>query len=79
MTFTLFICLIGALYILYISYQKESKNNQIYSNYEDHLKNKNHISEINSFQWMNGHPNLELNSDLELNIIYQYIMLYHII
>ena len=40
LTFTLFICLIGALYILYISYQKESKNNQIYSNYEEEeLKN----------------------------------------
>ena len=40
------------------------------NNYEDHLKNRNHPSEKNTFQWLNNdHPHLSIDSSEDREVI----------
>ena len=42
---------------------QEQRIQSIYpENYQDHLKNRTHASERNSFQWLNGGPDLIIDS-----------------
>jgi len=34
------------------------------NNYKDHLKNRNHLSELNKFQWQSDHPHLSIDSSI---------------
>ena len=38
-------------------------------NYEDHLKNRNHLSELNEFKWSSIHPHLSIDSSKDQNDI----------
>ena len=42
--------------------QEERIKKMYLSNYQDHLKNRNHPSELNSFQWINQGPDLIIDS-----------------
>ena len=49
---------------------QEQRIKEIYpDNYEDHLKNRNHESERNSFEWMNKDPHLIIDSSKTPNEI----------
>ena len=50
---------------------QESRIKMVYPlNYEDHLKNRNHASENNTFQWLNnGHPHLSIDSSMDKEYI----------
>ena len=40
------------------------------NNYEDHLNNRNHASELNSFEWLNNdHPHLSIDSSEDREVI----------
>ena len=52
---------------------QEERIKKLYSNYEDHLQNRNHSSEQNNFQWINDSPDLIIQSDQESKKIYQEI------
>ena len=52
---------------------QEERITKLYSNYEDHLQNRNHSSEQNNFQWINDSPDLIIQSDQESKKIYQHI------
>ena len=46
---------------------QESRIKMVYpDNYEDHLKNRGHASEKNTFQWLNNdHPHLSIDSSMD--------------
>ena len=49
---------------------QEMRIKEIYpDNYQDHLKNKNHISERNEFNWLNQGPDLVINTSINQNEI----------
>ena len=52
--------------IIQLRISKELQEQRIQSiypeNYQDHLKNRTHASERNSFQWLNGGPDLIIDS-----------------
>ena len=52
---------------------QEERIKKLYSNFEDHLQNRNHSSEKNNFQWINDTPDLIIQSDQESKKIYQHI------
>jgi dephospho-CoA kinase len=52
---------------------QEERIKNLYSNFEDHLQNRNHLSEQNNFEWMNNSPDLIIQSDQESKKIYQQI------
>ena len=53
---------------------QEQRIRDIYpDNYEDHLKNRNHLSERNEFQWINNGPDLVIDSSQDRETIKQII------
>jgi len=53
---------------------QEKRIKEIYpENYKDHLKNRNHPSEKNEFQWLNNDPHLTIDSSLEFIQIHKMI------
>ena len=54
---------------------QESRIKKVYpDNYEDHLKNRNHVSEKNTFQWLENtidgsHPHLSIDSSMPVEDI----------
>ena len=67
--------------IIQLRVSKELQEERIKSmypdNYQDHLKNRTHASERNSFQWLNGGPDLIIDSsqnreDIQ-KIVYSFI------
>ena len=52
---------------------QEQRIREIYpDNYEDHLKNRNHLSELNEFQWTDD-PHLSIDSSMNRDEIKQMI------
>ena len=52
---------------------QEQRIKEIYpDNYEDHLKNRNHLSELNEFQWTDD-PHLSIDSSMNRDEIKQMI------
>ena len=53
---------------------QEQRIRDIYpDNYEDHLKNRNHLSERNEFQWITNGPDLVIDSSQDRETIKQII------
>ena len=53
---------------------QEQRIKEIYpDNYEDHLKNRNHLSERNEFQWITNGPDLVIDSSQDRDKIKQII------
>lgn len=53
---------------------QEKRIRDIYpDNYEDHLKNRNHLSERNEFQWITNGPDLVIDSSQDRETIKQII------
>jgi len=49
---------------------QEQRIKQMYPhNYQDHLDNRNHSSELNTFQWLNNGPDLLIDSSLSVQMI----------
>ena len=49
---------------------QEQRIKQMYpQNYQDHLDNRNHSSELNTFQWLNNGPDLLIDSSLSVQMI----------
>jgi len=50
---------------------QEKRIKNIYPlNYKDHLNNRNHASELNSFEWLNSdHPHLNIDSSNDIDYI----------
>ena len=45
---------------------QENRIKQIYpDNYQDHLKNRNHLSELNKFEWRKNQPNLIIDTSID--------------
>ena len=63
--------------IIQLNISKELQEQRIQSiypeNYQDHLKNRTHASERNSFQWINGGPDLIIDSSQDREDIQQII------
>ena len=63
--------------IIQLNISKELQEKRIQSiypeNYQDHLKNRTHASERNSFQWINGGPDLIIDTSQDREDIHKLI------